>query len=178
MKWYEDPVYIKQCEKATEIQLAHWECGWSEGDYFWDGEKVCLCGMDYLNVLNYFKDGRSFVRFAMREPLTPIVFKQDFPTSAIAMMTGKYELKTLYNGIWLPYQHQLQDMLRHIDKFDTSIQSITIACNFARFIGIDDEDEEGRSNIHIRKGSMEQLWMAFVMKELYSKIWNGEDWVK
>ena len=24
--------------------------------------------------------------------------------------------------------------------------------------------------------SMEQLWLAFVMKELYNKIWNGEEW--
>lgn len=26
--------------------------------------------------------------------------------------------------------------------------------------------------------SMEQLWLAFVMKEKYGKIWDGEDWVK
>ena len=26
--------------------------------------------------------------------------------------------------------------------------------------------------------SMEQLWLAFVMKEKYKKIWNGEDWNK
>lgn len=25
--------------------------------------------------------------------------------------------------------------------------------------------------------SMEQLWLAFVMKEKYNKVWNGEDWV-
>ena len=25
--------------------------------------------------------------------------------------------------------------------------------------------------------SMEQLWLAFVMKECYSKTWNGEEWV-
>ena len=25
--------------------------------------------------------------------------------------------------------------------------------------------------------SMEQLWLAFVMKELYGKVWNGEEWV-
>jgi len=27
-----------------------------------------------------------------------------------------------------------------------------------------------------RFDSMEQLWIVFVMKERYSKIWNGEDW--
>ena len=26
--------------------------------------------------------------------------------------------------------------------------------------------------------SMEQLWLAFVMKEKYNKIWNGEEWKK
>ncbi|MFA6307074.1 MAG: hypothetical protein WC639_04695 [Patescibacteria group bacterium] len=26
--------------------------------------------------------------------------------------------------------------------------------------------------------SMEQLWLAFVMKDKYGKIWNGEEWQK
>jgi predicted Abi (CAAX) family protease len=26
--------------------------------------------------------------------------------------------------------------------------------------------------------SMEQLWLAFVMKEQYNKVWNGKDWIK
>ena len=26
--------------------------------------------------------------------------------------------------------------------------------------------------------SMEQLWLAFVMKEKYGKVWNGKEWVK
>jgi len=31
---------------------------------------------------------------------------------------------------------------------------------------------------NITKYSMEQFWLAFVMKEKYGKIWNGNDWVK
>jgi len=27
-------------------------------------------------------------------------------------------------------------------------------------------------------GSMEQLWLAFIMSEKYGKVWNGDDWVK
>ena len=27
------------------------------------------------------------------------------------------------------------------------------------------------------KSSMEQLWLAFVMKSKYNKTWNGEDWI-
>ena len=26
--------------------------------------------------------------------------------------------------------------------------------------------------------SMEQLWLAFVMKEKYQKVWDGNDWIK
>ncbi len=25
--------------------------------------------------------------------------------------------------------------------------------------------------------SMEQLWLAFVMKEKYNKVWDGEEWI-
>ena len=36
----------------------------------------------------------------------------------------------------------------------------------------------GKADTIGNRPSMEQLWLAFVMKELYSKHWNGEDWVK
>ena len=33
-----------------------------------------------------------------------------------------------------------------------------------------------KSGIVQTLSSMEQLWLAFVMKSLYSKIWNGKEW--
>ncbi len=30
---------------------------------------------------------------------------------------------------------------------------------------------------HVVAPTFEQLWRAFVMKEKYQKVWNGEDWV-
>ncbi len=30
--------------------------------------------------------------------------------------------------------------------------------------------------VEYSKSSWEQLWLAFVMKELYGKVWNGEEW--
>ena len=80
------------------------------------------------------------------------------------------------NDIWLPRQDQLQGMLLDIEKWQTSIQSITILCAFARFCGSANENAEGRSNIHLRQSSLEVLWLAFVMMEKYSKCWNGNDW--
>ncbi len=79
-------------------------------------------------------------------------------------------------------QDQLQEMLLDYDdplnRFMTSVCYSTLVCNFAWFCGAWDEDAEGRSNVYIRKESLEVLWLAFVMAEKYSKEWNGSKWVK
>ena len=67
--------------------------------------------------------------------------------------------------IWLPRQDQLQGM-------------ITIARNSGElldlFVSFLLHAEPNYSKLY----SMEQLWLAFVMKEKYNKTWNGEDWIK
>ena len=65
--------------------------------------------------------------------------------------------------IWLPKQDQLQEMA-FPDK-STSVRQICEAI-FGFVI----------SSYVLAMCSMEQLWLAFVMKENYSKIWNGEEW--
>ncbi len=63
---------------------------------------------------------------------------------------------------WLPRQDQLQEMY----------QLTTTAHLIAAF------------NIWLKDapvdmylwGAMEQLWLAFVMKEKHGKVWNGEEW--
>jgi len=159
---------IKMCEKAKEIQIEHWRRGWLEGDYFSDGKKVCICGMDYLQITNYFRDGQNYARFVMREPLTALTFKQFSPMDKITIKEGKYEIISLYNGIWLPRQDQLQEMvggwaLELLDKFYT-------------FCMWDEQYEELRDKMH--PISIEQLWLAFVMKEKYHKVWDGKEWKK
>ena len=64
-------------------------------------------------------------------------------------------------SIWLPRQDQLQEMLlaeRYEEKYD-------LCSIFAAYL-LDKPDIM----------SMEQLWLAFVMKEKYNKSWNGTDW--
>jgi len=101
----------------------------------------------------------------------------EFPARvAVVKITKQEPCEWWANWFWLPHQDQLQEMVRGLEKFDTSIQDITLACAFARFIGINNQDAEGRSNVFIRKGSMEQLWLAFVMKEKYHKVWDGNEW--
>ena len=66
--------------------------------------------------------------------------------------------------IWLPRQDQLQGMV--IEKNAALSYAIH---RFWQFIISD-------HNVNFFH-SMEQLWLAFVMKEKFNKTWNGKEWV-
>lgn len=64
--------------------------------------------------------------------------------------------------IFLPRQDQLQGMIK-----DTYQSSLVLSCALYHWI----------MKLDLRESdSMEQLWLAFVMKEKFNKTWNGEDW--
>ncbi len=74
--------------------------------------------------------------------------------------------------IWLPRQDQLQEMIHR------ACLPHVLLDEFLSW------EKQYQDNIVEQKGkvwiasSMEQLWLAFVMKEKYNKIWDGTDWVK
>lgn len=71
--------------------------------------------------------------------------------------------------MWLPRQDQLQEMVQsqygQLDK----LSPFGLCQSILEFAG--------KTTVSQDLMSMEQLWLAFVMKEKYSKVWNGEDWV-
>jgi len=69
--------------------------------------------------------------------------------------------------IWLPRQDQLQEMIEsENDEFKLeSLHRETINLNYT-------------SAGTCLNYSMEQLWLAFVMKKKYGKEWNGKEWRK
>ncbi len=80
-------------------------------------------------------------------------------------------------AIWLPTQEQLQEIILPIlrEKYNNSVplrkmnrEGIWVMDLFHAFLT---EDRLFHSN------DMNELWLAFVMKEKYNKIWTGEDWV-
>jgi len=80
---------------------------------------------------------------------------------------GKYAWYEKMELIWIPRQDQLQDMV-NIEVIGYShIKGLILG--FKRFC-MDQDDKSFNT--------MEQLWLAFVMKEKYSKSWNGKEWVK
>ena len=82
--------------------------------------------------------------------------------------------------IWLPRQDQLQAMWEEntIDKIARFTRFVFDEFRYKRFSNF---KAKTSNNILSTKAlweptSMERLWLAFVMKERYSKIWNGTDW--
>ncbi len=68
---------------------------------------------------------------------------------------------------WLPRQDQLQGMVKTRDRLLDCSKFFSFAC----YYGVDHIED-----IQDEKVSMEQLWLAFVMKEKHNKVWNGEQW--
>ena len=68
-------------------------------------------------------------------------------------------------GYWLPKQDQLQEMSNNWDapasynKLIGTVAYITMNTKYYK-----------------KFNSMEQLWLAFVMKEKCRKTWNGKEW--
>ena len=81
--------------------------------------------------------------------------------------------------IWLPRQDQLQEMIyqtmsRRIDSFHLFYYPYRDSGVMPHNRQIEEWD---RSEIYVRKfSSMEQLWLAFVMKEKHCKKWDGKEW--
>jgi len=72
----------------------------------------------------------------------------------------------LMHCIWLPTQEQLQEMS-------------SLLCNFPCQILTFLNDWIKNNKIYLSEyKSMNELWLAFVMKEKYNKIWTGEKWTK
>ena len=149
--------YIKMCEKAEEIQALK-----RIGSLIHRTKTGDILSLD-------LEDGDFFTK-----PL-------DFTLYAVFVAPREVEIDMGYselNRVWLPRQDQLQEMVdfkpfysinsKENAKYDLNI--------FMRFC------EWGYgSSIFVKQPkelfpSMEQLWLAFVMKERYKKVWDGEEW--
>ena len=137
------------CEKATEIQQSD-ALGWIGGTH------------QGSNIYYYTGDGRfhSGFYYIMSE------YGVDEDTNEEWHRQSKV--------IWLPRQDQLQEMVKG-DKH-AHLLVYEFACWFhgsadplyamaGSSHGVDDTN------------SMEQMWLAFVMKERYNKVWRDGEWV-
>ncbi len=79
---------------------------------------------------------------------------------------GTTEAVPMGRDIWLPRQDQLQEMV-----FNGSL--LNLLYDFQSFVKLNQLPSYAACFT-----SMEQLWLAFVMKEKYNKIWSGTEWIK
>jgi len=74
---------------------------------------------------------------------------------------------TYLNDItWLPRQDQLQEMVNYSKNY------FLLHKDFNKYV----EFLDSQYQTNVDKMTLEQLWLAFVMKEKYNKIWDGENW--
>jgi len=137
------------CEKAKEIQK-EWQP--QEGDKF------------------AFKKDLNKTNFVFQSTLDDVK-----NTEIIIAVDGLIiEKKSV---IWLPYQHQLQEMvceakytrLWWISKFYKPKEKIPIILLFQDFEEFLEKEIFPTKNINY---SAEELWLIYVMKRKYNKIWN------
>jgi hypothetical protein len=149
--------YIKMCEKAVEIQaLRKPYSNERHPDLFVDGDVLFVDGKIYIYAiksvtLRDWQDANGKVLY--------IATAEDG--------RGHYNKRKV---VWLPRQDQLQEMVkRGREKFFP----YNLLWRLYRAISTN-----AKGNIHNSEfTSMEQLWLAFVIKERWNKVWNNEDWI-
>ena len=82
------------------------------------------------------------------------------PTDNNGVVLGVRNLDII-GGVWLPRQDQLQEMVK------PEVTDWVKTRNLNDWLLVNKE---------LVNWSMEQLWLAFVMKEKHDKVWNGR-WV-
>ncbi len=102
----------------------------------------------------------------------------DFITNAKLARLGSERATRATSGknspklVWLPRQDQLQEM---VDNVPTYIEKLG---NIFRAVRDFKLTERHWAEKDFPFTSMEQLWLAFVMKEKYSKVWDGQKWLE
>lgn len=146
--------YSKMCEKSAEIQGL-----WSprEGDYFL--ERVDETSPD--DVAHSF-----YVEEYLR-----IIGSDDQANLCSINIANSYK----QGNVWLPRQDQLQEMI--IERVKCSpCKDVALAYMFHDWMIEEDGRSFGFGKAVFLNPSMEQLWLAFTMRENFQKIWNGEEW--
>ena len=161
--------YINMNAKAIEVQKLHKP---AVCDRY-----VCACEACRKNIKvpHYIQDydmdhlnKRDLTN--VYEPYAKMV--RDADTCTFVAFYNERHLDEWLSYIWLPTQAQLQDMIGEgfIEKYGLK--------GFISFFGdFADESEYMDNGNDKRFTSMEQLWLAFVMKEKFNKIWDGEEWI-
>jgi hypothetical protein len=142
--------YAMMCQKATEIQ-ALWM------------PRPCDFFIDHADL----EGGFSFC-----SPVANIVQVADiFPGAPESEQFQQERAHVKTHSLWLPRQDQLQEI---IEPNNANVHLLINKVVESRYYEPAKGDQVEAPRIFY---SMEQLWLAFVMKEKNNKTWNEEDWI-
>ena len=149
------PEYIAMCQKAEEIQ--------AQKPYPEDPYLSCVGDREkgYCDSLYWLPEEKS-------------VEVLHWDNDEEHYLIGGY-CSNATDAVWLPRQDQLQAMTGK----EYPLQEMALTDFILSFEDPDEnkpaslcKDNPLLTNLH----SMEQLWLAFVMQENYSKEWTGQEW--
>lgn len=162
--------YQEMLKAAPEIQKL-----WSPnvGDYHtWNGDISVIGRLDFKSITHHeirdktvWGDKEQYGQYIIGYFNEWVImdFNSTTPYNAENIVKHFHEIYTTYdNCIWLPRQDQLQDML----------SATTRELLFYNHRILDRWDADNDKN-----KTMEQLWLMLIMYLLFSKSWNGKEWV-
>ena len=99
------------------------------------------------------------------------IYGKQWTEHGVEVLGSVYQYVFAPDFIWLPRQDQLQKMM--------GLPLWRLNFDYSKWLY--DVDDNGFCDFHIKHDhleftSMEQLWLAFVMWELYKKRWGEIEW--
>ena len=146
--------YIEMCD-CPEIQEGH---HWCRGDVFIDDKNELHLSGDVDFDDGTRQDGSYWMMYS---------------DGGCGCCSSEYEPKT-----WLPRQDQLQEMVAYHQCPTCHISQVSDYQEGMLNIWEEESMKDASDTPHGWTGpmSMEQLWLAFVMKEKHGKVWTGTEW--
>ena len=81
--------------------------------------------------------------------------------------------------VWLPRQDELQDMIPSpMESYERCFKAGSLIAEIDYFIFHPANPLKQFSSEALKFSTIEQLWLAFVMKKKYGKRWSGTDWLE
>lgn len=157
--------YIKMCGQAKEIQNKfRLESPGSPTKF--QGSMFYLCKISSILISQYLRSGFYIITRKYKCWASLIDGYHEICIEGLLRDFSE-------DVIWLPRQDQLQDILINNDNFTYLVDDFQIWVYQQQ--GFIYDILSGREEKLFK--SMEQLWLGFIMKENYNKVWNGEDWI-
>lgn len=151
-----DEQYVKMCKEAKEIQES-WKP--KPGDYVYNPYPSIHADSQIDILIKAFKEGGEF-------KFKRILLKED--SSYLGVTTVETELPIKKRFKWLPTQKDLQEIYS-IKNGEHDYRGSLEAMLEDFFLFVDSPDTDIPFN-----GSMDKMWLEFVMDYWYGKEWNQE----